>query len=79
MHQDFEFIFDEGILSPNQLRDLHREAIERMPQKRRLIKTCRHDTDDNFYPLQAPQTSLPDMCAKRWSRTLKAARSPRLS
>jgi hypothetical protein len=32
---------------------MHREAIERMPQKARLIKAFRHDTDDNFYPLQA--------------------------
>lgn len=53
MRQEFEYIFDENILTPNQLRDLHREAIERMPQKTRFMKKFRHDTDDNFFPLQA--------------------------
>jgi len=53
MRQSFEYIFDEGIMSPNQLRDMHREATERLKGYARLIKKFRHDTDDNFYPLQA--------------------------
>ncbi len=53
MRQPFEYVFDTGILSPNQLRDLHREAIQRMPQKAHWIKRFRHNTDDDFYPLQA--------------------------
>jgi uncharacterized protein DUF3800 len=53
MRQPFEYVFDAGILSPNQLKNLHREALQRMPQKARWIKRFRHDTDDNFYPLQA--------------------------
>jgi hypothetical protein len=53
MRQPFEFIFDAGILSPNQLRDIHREAVDRMPHQARYISKFRHDTDDHFYPLQA--------------------------
>lgn len=54
MRQPFEFIFDEGIMSPNQLRDMHRDAINYLPPKVRLyISKFRHDTDDHFYPLQA--------------------------
>jgi hypothetical protein len=53
MRQPFEYIFDKEILTPNQLRNLHRKTLERLPQKARLVKTFRHDTDDNFYPIQA--------------------------
>ena len=54
MRQPFEFIFDEGIMSPNQLRDMHRDAINYLPPKVSLyISKFRHDTDDHFYPLQA--------------------------
>jgi hypothetical protein len=54
MRQTFEFIFDEGIMSPNQLRDMQEDAIHDLPHKAaRMIKCFRHDTDDNFYPLQA--------------------------
>jgi uncharacterized protein DUF3800 len=53
MRQPFEFIFDEGIMSPNQLSDMHKDALKHMPQRARYIKKFRHDTDDNFYPLQA--------------------------
>jgi hypothetical protein len=53
MRQSFEYIFDVGILSPNQLADMHKDALKWLPQKARLIGKFRHDTDDNFYPLQA--------------------------
>jgi hypothetical protein len=53
MRQPFEFIFDEGIMSPNQLRDMHADAIKHMPHQARYISKFRHDTDDHFYPLQA--------------------------
>lgn len=51
MRQPFEFIFDRGIMSPNQLEDMHRDAVKRMPHQERYIKQFRHDTDDNFLPL----------------------------
>ncbi len=54
MRQTFEFIFDENIMSPNQLRDMYNEAIEDLPYRAaRVIKGFRHETDDNFYPIQA--------------------------
>jgi hypothetical protein len=54
MRQPFEFIFDTNILSPNQLQNIHREALEYMtPYQARYISKFRHDTDDHFYPLQA--------------------------
>lgn len=54
MRQPFEFIFDEGIMSPNQLRDMHQDAIKYLPPKVcRYVSKFRHDTDDHFYPLQA--------------------------
>jgi hypothetical protein len=54
MRQPFEFIFDEGIMSPNQLRDMHDDAIKYLPPKiHRYISKFRHDTDDHFYPIQA--------------------------
>jgi hypothetical protein len=54
MRQTFEFIFDDNIMSPNQLRDMYREAIRDLPSKAaRMIKSFRHDKDDNFYPIRA--------------------------
>ena len=54
MRQPFEFIFDTNILSPNQLQNIRREALEYMtPYQARYISKFRHDTDDHFYPLQA--------------------------
>jgi len=54
MRQTFEFIFDKEIMSPNQLQNMYRGAVKDLPVKAaRVIKGFRHDTDDNFYPLQA--------------------------
>jgi hypothetical protein len=54
MRQTFEFIFDAEIMTPQQLEDMEKEAKEALPLKAaRMIKRFRHDTDDNFFPLQA--------------------------
>ncbi|MGD0672117.1 MAG: DUF3800 domain-containing protein [Candidatus Binatus sp.] len=54
MRQTVEFIFDTGIMTPNQLAQMEREAREGLPSKAaRKLKRFRHDTDDKFYPLQA--------------------------
>jgi len=54
MRQTFEFIFDEGIMTAKQLEDMYRGALADLPAKAaRMVKKFRHDTDDNFYPLQA--------------------------
>jgi hypothetical protein len=54
MGQTFEFVFDTNIMSPNQLRNMYKGAIADLPYKAaRIIKGFRHDTDDNFYPIQA--------------------------
>jgi hypothetical protein len=54
MRQTFEFIFDAEIMTPNQLKDMEKEAKDGLPPKTaRMVKGFRHDTDHNFYPLQA--------------------------
>ena len=53
MRQSFEFIFDDGILTPNQLRDTRRAIMNRLPHEARFLGPFRHDTDSRFYPLQA--------------------------
>jgi hypothetical protein len=53
MRQPFEFVFDEGILSPNRLRDMRVDTLKYLPHQARYISKFSHDNDDRFYPLQA--------------------------
>jgi hypothetical protein len=43
------------LMSPNQLHNKRKEAIRPLKHQTRFIKKFRHDTDDNFYPLQAAE------------------------
>ena len=76
MQQTFEFIFDAEIMTPQQLADMEKEARDGLPQKAaRMIKRFRHDTDDNFFPIQAADSFAgyvrEDLIAKSEGREFK--------